>query len=174
MERIIEGLRDLPPIPGRFESVPADAHPFSVVVDYAHTPDGLENLLRSAIELAPARIVCVFGCGGDRDKTKRPRMGKLAGSLAQVAIVTSDNPRKEDPKAIIDEIVAGMDKSKDPEIKAEIHIEPDRRKAIALAITLACPGDLILIAGKGHEDYQIIGDAVLPFDDRLVARELLT
>ena len=174
VERIIEGLHSLPPIPGRFESIPAGDNPFSVVVDYAHTPDGLENLLRSAIELKPTRIICVFGCGGDRDKTKRPLMGKLAGSLTQIAIVTSDNPRKEDPKAIIDEIVAGMDKAKDSEIKAEIHIEPDRRKAIGLAITLALPGDLILIAGKGHEDYQIVGDAVLPFDDRKVAGELLS
>ena len=173
LERIVEGLRDLPPVPGRFESVPTGDNPFSVIVDYAHTPDGLENLLRSAIELKPAHLLCVFGCGGDRDKTKRPLMGKLAGSLAHIAIVTSDNPRKEDPKTIIDEIAAGMDKSKDPEIKAEIHLEPDRRKAIALAITLACPGDIILIAGKGHEDYQLVGDAVLPFDDRLVAKELL-
>ena len=173
LERIVEGLNNLPPVPGRFESVPTGEEPFSIIVDYAHTPDGLENLLRSALELTPVRIVCVFGCGGDRDKTKRPLMGKLAGSMAQIAIVTSDNPRHEDPKTIIDEILAGMDKSKDTEIKAEIHIEPDRRKAIGLAITLACPGDILLIAGKGHEDYQIVGDAVLPFDDRLVARELL-
>ena len=173
LERIVEGLRDLPPVPGRFESVSASAHPFSVVVDYAHTPDGLKNVLQAAKELNPARIVCVFGCGGDRDKTKRPIMGKFAGSMAQVAIVTSDNPRHEDPKAIIDEIVAGMDRSTDPEITAEIHVEPDRRKAIGLAIVLACPGDILLIAGKGHEDYQIVGDAILPFDDRLVAKELL-
>ena len=173
LERIAEGLRDLPPVPGRFESVPTGENPFSVIVDYAHTPDGLKNVLQAAQELKPTRIVCVFGCGGDRDKTKRPLMGKLAGTLAQVAVVTSDNPRKEDPKAIIDEILAGMDASHDPEIKAEIHIEPDRRKAIAIAIMLAMPGDIILIAGKGHEDYQIVGDTVLPFDDRLVARELL-
>ncbi len=173
LERIIEGLRDLPPIPGRFQSVAAGEHLFSVVVDYAHTPDGLKNVLQAAQELKPERIVCVFGCGGDRDKTKRPLMGQLAGSMAQVAIVTSDNPRREDPKAIMDDILAGMDKSKDPTITAEIHAEPDRRKAIGLAITLACPGDLILIAGKGHENYQIVGDATLPFDDAQVARELL-
>ena len=172
LERIIEGLDNLPPVPGRFESVPTGERGFSIIVDYAHTPDGLENVLRSARELHPSRIICVFGCGGNRDRTKRPLMGKIAATLADVAIITSDNPRREDPNAIIEEILAGMDTS-NPDVKAEILVEPDRRTAIQFAITLAQRGDLILIAGKGHEDYQILGDTTIHFDDREVARELM-
>ena len=172
-EDISEGLASLPPVPGRFEAVPTGDRGFSVIVDYAHSPDGLDNLLRSAKELNPKRIITVFGCGGNRDRGKRPIMGRLAGVHSEIAIVTSDNPRKEEQNEIIAEILTGMDHNCDPDIKAEIHIEPDRRKAIALAISLARPGDMILIAGKGHEDYQIVGDKVLPFDDRLVAREIL-
>jgi UDP-N-acetylmuramoyl-L-alanyl-D-glutamate--2,6-diaminopimelate ligase len=133
----------------------------------------LENVLRSARELKPNRILAVFGCGGDRDRTKRPKMGRLAATMAEVAIATSDNPRTEDPNAIIAEIQTGMDRNTDPAITAEIHIEPDRRKAIALAISLARPGDIVLIAGKGHEDYQIIGTTKHHFDDREVAKEAL-
>lgn len=172
-EAIAAGLASLPAVPGRFESVPTDDHGFSVIVDYAHTPDGLENVLRSARELHPKRILCVFGCGGNRDRTKRPRMGRLAATLADVAIVTSDNPRHEESQIIIDDILAGMDRAADPSLTAEIHVESDRRKAIALAIGQAQPGDLVLIAGKGHEDYQIVGDTKHHFDDREVARELL-
>jgi UDP-N-acetylmuramoyl-L-alanyl-D-glutamate--2,6-diaminopimelate ligase len=170
---ITQGLAQLPPVPGRFEAVPTGNRGYSVIVDYAHTPDGLENVLRSARELHPARILCVFGCGGNRDRTKRPKMGRLAATLAEIAIVTSDNPRHEEPQAIIDEILAGMDPVADPAITAEIHVEPDRRAAIGLAIGLAQPGDIVVIAGKGHEDYQIIGDAKHHFDDREVAREWL-
>ncbi len=174
LETIAKGLSELGPVPGRFEAVPTGERGFSVVVDYAHTPDGLENLLRSARELKPSRLLVVFGCGGDRDRTKRPIMGRLAATLAEVAIATSDNPRTEDPDAIIAEIQAGMNPSVDPAITAEIHIEPDRRKAIALAISQARPGDIVLIAGKGHEDYQIIGTTKHHFDDREVANEALT
>jgi UDP-N-acetylmuramoyl-L-alanyl-D-glutamate--2,6-diaminopimelate ligase len=173
LETIAKGLSELPPVPGRFEAVPTGDRGFSVVVDYAHTPDGLENLLRSARELNPKRLLAVFGCGGDRDRTKRPIMGHLAATQAEVAIVTSDNPRTEDPNAIIAEILTGMDRAADPVITAEIHVEPDRRKAIALAISLARPGDIVLIAGKGHEDYQIIGTTKHHFDDREVAKEAL-
>src|SRR5579871_2355446 len=171
-ETIAAGLAHLPPVPGRFEAVPTGDRGFSIIVDYAHTPDGLANLLRSAHELHPARILTVFGCGGNRDRTKRPIMGRLAATQSDIAIVTSDNPRHEDPNAIIAEILKGMDAASDPEIRAEIHVQPDRREAIGLALSLARPGDLILIAGKGHEDYQIVGDTVLPFDDKKVAQEL--
>ena len=186
-ETIAAGLAALPPVPGRFESVPTGGRGFSVIVDYAHTPDGLENLLRSAHELHPQRLLVVFGCGGNRDRTKRPIMGHMAATQADIAIVTSDNPRHEDPDAIIQEILTGMDptegSSDDGDGKgereegrgnaAEIYVEPDRRAAIALALRQARPGDLVLIAGKGHEDYQIVGDTVLSFDDRQVAREIL-
>ena len=172
IEIIAQGLAQLPPVPGRFESVP-NGRGFSVVVDYAHTPDGLENVLRSARQLNPARLLCVFGCGGNRDRAKRPLMGRLAATLADIAIVTSDNPRHEGSQAIIAEILTGMDKSADPALTADIHVEADRRKAIALAVSLARPNDLIVIAGKGHEDYQIIGDTKHHFDDREIARELL-
>lgn len=172
-ETIALGLSHLPPVPGRFESVPTGNRGFNIIVDYAHSPDGLENLLRSARSLNPARIVVVFGCGGDRDRTKRPIMGRLAGVHAEIAIVTSDNPRTENPQAIIEDILAGMTKSHDSPIRAQIHVEPDRRAAIKLALAQARPGDIVLIAGKGHEDYQIVGDVKHPFDDRLVARELL-
>ena len=173
LETIAQGLSALPPVPGRFEAVPTGNHGFSVIVDYAHTPDGLANLLRSARELQPSRLLIVFGCGGDRDRTKRPIMGRMAATMAEVAIATSDNPRTEDPNAIIAEILTGMDPTTDPAVTAEIHIEPDRRKAIALAIAQARPGDIVLIAGKGHEDYQILGTTKHHFDDREVAREAL-
>ncbi|HLV80842.1 MAG TPA: UDP-N-acetylmuramoyl-L-alanyl-D-glutamate--2,6-diaminopimelate ligase [Chthonomonadaceae bacterium] len=169
-ETIAEGLAALPPVPGRFEPVPTGGRGFSVIVDYAHTPDGLENLLRSARELRPQRLLVVFGCGGNRDRAKRPIMGRMAATEADVTIVTSDNPRHEDPDAIIAEILAGIDPATDPDT---VSVEPDRRAAIVLALRQARPGDLVLIAGKGHEDYQIVGDTVLPFDDRQVAREIL-
>jgi UDP-N-acetylmuramyl-tripeptide synthetase len=134
-------------------------------VDYAHTPDSLENVLTTARDLASGRVICVFGCGGDRDREKRPMMGRIAGELADVAIVTSDNPRSEDPRAIIDEIVAGPG--------GGLEIVPDRREAIAKAVETAVAGDVVLIAGKGHEQGQQFRDRTVPFDDRDVAREAL-
>jgi UDP-N-acetylmuramoyl-L-alanyl-D-glutamate--2,6-diaminopimelate ligase len=164
---IAAGLASLTAVPGRFESVPT-GRGFHVIVDYAHTPDGLENLVASARRLKPARILLVFGCGGNRDRTKRPIMGRTAATKAEVAIVTSDNPRNEDPNLIIEEVLAGM-----KDATADVIVEPDSRAAIATAIAQARDGDIILIAGKGHEDYQLVGDNVLSFDDRLVAREIL-
>ena len=161
---IEEGLADAPSVPGRFESVD-EGQPFPVIVDYAHTPDSLANVLRTARELTAGRLICVFGCGGDRDRGKRPEMGRIAGELSDVPIVTSDNPRSEDPIAIINEILAGMGPEPD--------VEPDRRAAIAQAIGLAREGDVVVIAGKGHEQGQEFADRKLSFDDREVAREAL-
>jgi UDP-N-acetylmuramoyl-L-alanyl-D-glutamate--2,6-diaminopimelate ligase len=163
-EAVTRGLEALDGVPGRFETVD-EGQPFTVVVDYAHTPDSLENVLTTARELAAGRVICVFGCGGDRDREKRPMMGRIATDLADVPIVTSDNPRSEDPRAIIDEIVAGTD--------GELEIVPDRRQAIARAMEAAAAGDVVLIAGKGHEQGQQFGDRTVPFDDREVAREAL-
>jgi UDP-N-acetylmuramoyl-L-alanyl-D-glutamate--2,6-diaminopimelate ligase len=159
--RGIEAVRG---VPGRFESVD-EGQPFEVVVDYSHTPDSLENVLRVARELASSRLICVFGCGGDRDRGKRPLMGEIATRLADHVIVTSDNPRSEEPEAIIAEIVAGAG--------PEAEVEPDRRTAIANAVELAGPGDVVVIAGKGHEQGQEFRDRKIPFDDREVAREAL-
>jgi UDP-N-acetylmuramoyl-L-alanyl-D-glutamate--2,6-diaminopimelate ligase len=169
-ERSLAALAAVPGIPGRFESVDAGQE-FAVVVDYAHSPDGLLNVLNAARALEPERLIAVFGCGGDRDRGKRPIMGRLAAELADVAVVTSDNPRSEDPAAIIREITAGIEAA--PQHRARVVVEPDRRAAIAEAIHLARPGDLVLIAGKGHENYQIFADRTIHFDDREVAREVL-
>ena len=141
--------------------------PFTVLVDYAHTPDSLENALRAARGVASGRVLVVFGCGGDRDRGKRPLMGEIAARLADQSVVTSDNPRSEDPEAIIAEIVAGVP----GERRASVAVEPDRRAAIGLALGAARAGDVVVIAGKGHEQGQIIGDRRLPFDDREVAAE---
>ena len=151
-------------VPGRFEAVD-EGQPFTVLVDYAHTPEALENVLTEAREITAGRLVCVFGCGGDRDRSKRPLMGDVVARLADSAIVTSDNPRSEDPQAIIDEILAGM--SGDPEV------EPDREAAIASALERAGEGDVVVIAGKGHEQGQEFADRIVPFDDREVVRETL-
>ena len=156
--------------PGRFERVEA-GQPFLVVVDYAHTPDALERVLATARKLLTGggRLGAVFGCGGDRDRGKRPIMGSIAARLADRAWVTSDNPRSERPEAIVAEIVAGI-----PEADRDRHVaEPDRRTAIRAALTWASRGDVVVIAGKGHEPYQIIGTEVLPFDDRAEARTVL-
>jgi UDP-N-acetylmuramoyl-L-alanyl-D-glutamate--2,6-diaminopimelate ligase len=161
---IAAGLERLDGVPGRFESVD-EGQPFTVLVDYAHTPDSLENVLQSARGLTGERVICVFGCGGDRDRGKRPLMGRIAAELADLAIVTSDNPRSEDPRAIIEEILGGAE--------AELEVEPDRREAIARAIEAAAPGDVVVIAGKGHEQGQQFRDRTVPFDDREVAREAL-
>jgi UDP-N-acetylmuramoyl-L-alanyl-D-glutamate--2,6-diaminopimelate ligase len=161
---IEQGLASAPSVPGRFESVD-EGQPFPVIVDYAHTPDSLANVLRTARELTAERLICVFGCGGDRDRGKRPEMGRIASELADVAIVTSDNPRSEDPQAIIDEILVG--------VVRDVDVEPDRRAAIAAAIERACEQDVVVIAGKGHEQGQEFADRKIPFDDREVAREAL-
>ena len=164
-------LADAPPVPGRLEPVGGDA-PFSVLVDYAHTPDSLRGVLEAARRLGPGRVITVFGCGGDRDRAKRPLMGAIAARLADLAVVTSDNPRSEDPLAIIEAIVAGIDT--EPEARAEVVVEPDRRAAIGLALASAEPGDVVLVAGKGHEQGQEFADSrKVPFDDRDVAREEL-
>lgn len=152
--------------PGRLEIVD-EGQPFTVAVDYAHTPDALEKVLLTIRELTKGRVIVVFGCGGDRDPTKRPEMGRIATELADYTVITSDNPRTEDPLKIIEQIVKGVRKG------AAYHVEPDRRKAIFHAIFAAQPGDFVLIAGKGHETYQIVGTQKLPFDDREVAREAL-
>lgn len=165
---IVEALEEAPQIPGRLERVNAEhTGGVSVFVDYAHTPDALEKAVSSIMALTPGRTICVFGCGGDRDASKRPIMGKAA-LAADHAIVTSDNPRTEDPLAIIDDIVSGMAGA-----VGRFDVEPDRRAAIALALSQAREGDSVLIAGKGHEDYQLVGDKVLSFDDRVVAAEEL-
>jgi len=163
-DAIARGVKELRGVPGRFEAVD-EGQPFAVLVDYAHTPDSLENVLRTARDLAQNRLICVFGCGGDRDRGKRPLMGRVASELADLAIVTSDNPRSEEPDAIIGEIVAGA--------SGDVEVEPDRREAIARAIDAASEGDVVVIAGKGHEQGQRFADRTVPFDDREVAREAL-
>ena len=159
-------------VPGRFEPVD-EGQPFAVLIDYAHTPDSLENALAAAREVTAAgRVICVFGCGGDRDRDKRPLMGEIGARGADLAVITSDNPRSEDPEAIIEEILAGARRAKGG--AGELEVEPDRRAAIGLALAAARPGDTVLIAGKGHEQGQeFIGGRKLPFDDRDVAREEL-
>jgi UDP-N-acetylmuramoyl-L-alanyl-D-glutamate--2,6-diaminopimelate ligase len=163
--QIATGIAALKGVPGRFEAVDR-GQLFTVVVDYAHTPDALSRLLTAARELARGKLICVFGCGGDRDREKRPLMGEIAAELSDVAIVTSDNPRSEKPQAIVDEILTGI------EGKA-VEVELDRRAAIEQALARASEGDVVVIAGKGHEQGQEVGGRVLPFDDRLVAAELL-
>lgn len=164
-QQIAEVIAEIPGIPGRFESIKL-GQPFNVIVDYAHTPDGLENVLRTAKEFTTGRLLTVFGCGGDRDKGKRPLMGEVAAKLSDFVVVTSDNPRTEDPDQIIQEILGG--------VTGVEHIAMrDRREAIKTVCSLARAGDTILIAGKGHETEQIIGSKVFPFDDREVSRQAL-
>lgn len=168
---IKEGLETLKKVPGRFEIVDETAN-FKVVVDYAHTDDGLNKVLTTARELAEGRVITVFGCGGNRDRAKRPKMGYVAGKLSDIVIVTSDNPRNEDPLQIIEEIEKGvLDSGK--EKGKNFFVVEERQEAIKLAIELAKNGDMVIIAGKGHEQYQIIGDRKIPFDDREVARKYL-
>ncbi|HVM97579.1 MAG TPA: UDP-N-acetylmuramoyl-L-alanyl-D-glutamate--2,6-diaminopimelate ligase, partial [Candidatus Acidoferrales bacterium] len=164
------GLASTPQIPGRFELIDC-GQSFTVVVDYAHKPDALDRLLRSVRRLHPRRVITVFGCGGDRDRGKRPLMGRIAAELSDRVIITSDNPRSEPPETIIAAIATGARQSvADSE---RITIEPDRARAIAAAIRMAEAGDLLVIAGKGHEAYQILGDRRIDFDDREVARAAL-
>jgi UDP-N-acetylmuramoyl-L-alanyl-D-glutamate--2,6-diaminopimelate ligase len=162
----VAGLAATPPVPGRFEVIRAAGAP-PVVVDYAHTPDGLEQLLRAVRSMEPGRLVVVFGCGGDRDREKRPAMGAVASHLADEVVVTSDNPRHEDPLAIIAAVVAGGNGP------APLTVEPDRRAAIAVALSRTGPSDIVVVAGKGHETTQAVGTHVLAFDDRVVVREEL-
>ncbi len=165
---IAKGLSNLASVPGRNEPVDR-GQPFSVLVDYAHTPDALEQTLAGARQVAGGgRVVVVFGCGGDRDRAKRPLMGEVATRLADMAVLTSDNPRSEDPAAIIDQVRSGVGRAE------VLTVEPDRRAAIALALHAARPGDVVVLAGKGHETTQVVGDQVIPFDDRAVAAEILS
>jgi UDP-N-acetylmuramoyl-L-alanyl-D-glutamate--2,6-diaminopimelate ligase len=171
-EAIEEGLEQLPGVPGRFEVVSSAADDVTVVVDYAHTDDALRNLLETARPMATRRLITVFGAGGDRDRTKRPLMGMVAARLSDVVIITSDNPRGEDPERIIEEVKRGAD-AETRQSNAEVLTVVDRRDAILQAVRGAGPGDVMLIAGKGHEKYQEINGRVLPFDDVAVAREAL-
>jgi UDP-N-acetylmuramoyl-L-alanyl-D-glutamate--2,6-diaminopimelate ligase len=161
---IVEGIARMEGVPGRFEPID-EGQPFAVVVDYAHTPDSLATVLRAARDLGEGRVIVVFGAGGDRDRGKRPLMGRVAADLADVTIVTSDNPRSEDPLAIIQDVLQGAG--------LDVEIDPDRRSAIARALSLADDADVVVIAGKGHEQGQDVGGVVSPFDDREVAREAL-
>ncbi len=162
------GLAALPGVPGRMEAVDA-GQPFGVLVDYAHTPDSVENVLRAARELTAGRVLVVLGCGGDRDQGKRPLMGRAAAALADLAVFTDDNPRGEDPQAILAAVVAGARQVPG----ARYVVLPDRRAAIAEALEAARPGDVVVLAGKGHEPYQEVAGRRFPFDDREVARGLL-
>jgi UDP-N-acetylmuramoyl-L-alanyl-D-glutamate--2,6-diaminopimelate ligase len=168
---VARGLSAAAPVPGRFEAIDG-GQPFTVLVDYAHKPDALDQALRAARELVAVsggRLLVVFGCGGDRDIAKRPLMGEVATRLADDVVLTSDNPRSEDPLAIIDDIRAGIP----PGAAATVAVEPDRGRAIERAVAGTRPGDVVVIAGKGHETTQTIGDTVRPFDDRAVARAAL-
>ena len=164
-ETAAEGVASLKTVPGRLERVGGAACPLDVFVDYAHTDDALRNVLKAARQICRGRLAVVFGCGGDRDRSKRPRMARVAAELADSIVVTSDNPRSEDPQVIIEEILAGLE----PRQRNRVMVEPDRESAIAHAIRETKEGDLVLIAGKGHEDYQIVGSARHWFDDRVVA-----
>ena len=163
-EAIVEGVAQVTGVPGRFESID-EGQPFAVIVDYSHKPGALEAVLRTARALTDGRLICVFGAGGDRDRGKRPMMGRVASELADVTIVTSDNPRSEDPQAIIDEILAG--------VVGPVEVEVERRPAIERALGLAGDGDVVVIAGRGAEQRQDFADHKIPFDDREVARETL-
>jgi UDP-N-acetylmuramoyl-L-alanyl-D-glutamate--2,6-diaminopimelate ligase len=177
---IEKGVRDLAEVPGRFQVVSSDADDVRVVIDYAHTDDALKNLLETARPLAAGRVITVFGCGGDRDKTKRPLMGAVAARLSDMVIVTSDNPRSENPDRIIEDIKRGIvlpsdrigPKGQGPRSTPWLAI-PDRQSAIERAVREAKPRDVVLVAGKGHEKYQVIGERTLPFDDVEVARAAL-
>jgi UDP-N-acetylmuramyl-tripeptide synthetase len=194
------GIESVAAVPGRLERVISDPHdPRTVFVDYAHTPDALKNVLTALRPLTRGRLICVFGCGGDRDRDKRPKMGRIAATLSDLAVVTSDNPRSEPPLSIIEEILPGVgmggerraedrgQRTENGKRKTEARgeetveggrrgflVESDRRKAIHLAVTEARDGDVVLIAGKGHETYQILGDRTIDFDDRQVALEALS
>ncbi len=164
---ISEGIAQCIAVPGRFERID-EGQPFLVVVDYAHTDDALRNVIAAARGLNPSRVITLFGCGGDRDRTKRPRMGEVAAQYSDYVVLTSDNPRSEDPLAIMNDAMVGIRRHDTPHFS-----EPDRAKAIRHAIQQAQPGDAVILAGKGHETYQILGSRTIHFDDREVAREVL-
>ncbi len=167
IESIKKGISEIV-VPGRCEMAGKKFNlPYTIILDYAHTPDGLENILETARGFTKSRLISVFGCGGDRDKVKRPQMGKIGVDLSDIAIITSDNPRTEDPSAIIDDIVAGIDKD-------NYVVVENRKDAIAKAIDIAEPGDVVVIAGKGHEDYQILKTGKIHFDEREVIDEILS
>ncbi len=170
-EQIIQGIKSMKNVRGRFERITSPAG-WTAIIDYAHTPDALENCLKTIHDILPTqnrgRIITVFGAGGDRDKTKRPLMGRIAGDYSDIVIVTSDNPRSEDPDRIIDDIIRGVTRH------ASVLKEPDRRTAIERAISCAQPNDIILVAGKGHEDYQILGQKKIHFSDREVVESLIS
>ena len=155
------------PVKGRAEPLETDGD-YTILIDYAVTPDAIDNILTTVREFAPARLVFLFGCGGDRDRGKRPKMGRIAGQKADFVIVTSDNPRTEDPEAIIADILPGLKETHTPYV-----VRPDRREAIAYAIENHCPGDVIILCGKGHEDYQIIGKTKVHMDEREIVAEIL-
>jgi UDP-N-acetylmuramoyl-L-alanyl-D-glutamate--2,6-diaminopimelate ligase len=167
LEKIEEGLKDLKAVPGRFERID-EGQPFLVIVDYAHTDDALRNVLSTARELTRNRLIVVFGCGGERDRVKRPLMGEAAGSLSDLAVLTSDNPRGEDPLLIMSDALVGLQKAGKP-----YWAEVDRETAIRKAVEEAREGDVVVLAGKGHETYQILKDRTIPLDDREVARKIL-
>ena len=165
---IATGIAQLSSVPGRFERINAD-QPFLVIVDYAHTDDALRNLLSTAKELNPdGRIITLFGCGGDRDRAKRPLMGEAAGRLSDIVVLTSDNPRSEDPLLIINDAIVGLQRT-----NTKFLVEPDRERAIEIALDQARPGDIVLLAGKGHETTQVLRDRTIDFDDRQMARQML-
>ncbi|MEA5512615.1 UDP-N-acetylmuramoyl-L-alanyl-D-glutamate--2,6-diaminopimelate ligase [Nodularia sp. UHCC 0506] len=168
LQLVAAAIPEFPGVPGRMERVQINPEQeISVIVDYAHTPDSLENLLKAARPFIPGKMICVFGCGGDRDRTKRPKMGKIAAELADIAVVTSDNPRTEDPERILQDVLAGIPDTVQPTVIC------DRAIAIQTAILQAQPGDGVLLAGKGHEDYQILGTEKIHFDDREHAKDAL-
>ncbi|MDO8915365.1 MAG: UDP-N-acetylmuramoyl-L-alanyl-D-glutamate--2,6-diaminopimelate ligase [Coriobacteriia bacterium] len=167
LETIASGLAHAPQVPGRLERVD-EGQGFAVLVDYAHTPDGLAKAIGAVRAVTPGRVITVFGCGGDRDTAKRPLMGETAGSLSDIVVVTSDNPRGEDPDSIVEQVLGGLHGA-----SSEVLVEVDRRTAIGSAISMASDGDAVLIAGKGHEDYQIFASGTIRFDDREVARAAL-
>ena len=167
-EECAAALATFPGVAGRMEVVPTPGKPYTLLIDYAHTPDALENVLKTVRGFAQNRVIAVFGCGGDREREKRPLMGRIAGKLADLTIITSDNPRTEEPMAIIRDILPGIAGAEDKYI-----VEPDRRGAIALAMGRAAAGDVIVLCGKGHETYQEIGDKTIPMDEREIVRSLL-
>ena len=169
LKNVIGALEQVNGIAGRFQTVPGTEE-FSVIVDYAHTPDGLENVISTAQAFAKGRVITVFGCGGDRDRTKRPLMGDVAANLSDYCVVTSDNPRTEDPKRILQDILPGVAKHMEPEF---YHVEVDRRKAIFYAIMMAQTGDVVLLAGKGHENYQDVQGVKHHFDDYEIAQDAI-
>jgi len=169
IEHITAAVASFRGVPGRLQRVGPDDLPFRVFVDYAHTPDALASVLSALREVTNRRIICVFGCGGDRDRDKRPMMGRAVTRAADVAVLTSDNPRSEEPTAIMQQVAAGMIHGR----RCAVVKEADRRRAIGIAIRMAGPGDTVLIAGKGHETYQQVGGQQLPFDDVAVASDAL-